>query len=345
MAVEFGLNTFGDVAYHDQDGTLMSYRESLQNIIKEGQLADEIGIDRIALGEHHRQEYAIASPEIVLGAIAAVTKKIKLGTAVTVLSSDDPVRVYERFATLDGLSDGRAELMIGRGSFTESYPLFGFDLQNYDALFEEKIALFDQLLKNNPVSWAGQLTQSLQDVTLYPKIEQHQLPVSIGVGGTPESVVRTAKYGYGLMLAIIGGESRRFLPYIKLYQRAAEKYQMPVKPIGVHSHGIIAETDEAAYEIGWQYIKKSMDKIGQDRGWPAMTKKRYDFEVKQGAYYVGSVETVAQKMANVIKTLGIGRFDLVYGTGGQYQKDRLKTIELYGTQVIPRVKELLEEVD
>lgn len=341
--IEFGLNTFGDVAYKDDSGELMNSRESLQNILKEGKLADEVGVDIFALGEHHRKEYSISSPEVMLGALASITKNIKLSTAVTVLSSDDPVRVYERFATLDGISDGRAQIMLGRGSFTESYPLFGFDLQNYDTLFEEKIALFDQLLNEDIINWEGTFTQSLKNIEMYPKFVNHKLPVYVGVGGTPESVIRTVRYGYGLMLAIIGGEPKRFAPYVELYKKAAQELDMPAYPVGMHSHGIIADTDEEAYEIGWKYIKKNMDKIGEDRGWPAMTKERYDFEVKKGSYYVGTVETVAQKIARVIKELDLGRFDLVYGTGGQFEKDRLKTIELYGTKVIPRVREILNE--
>lgn len=339
--IEFGLNTFGDIAYKDSNGELMNSSESLQNVLNEAKIADEVGVDIFALGEHHRKEYSISSPEVLLGAIASVTRKIKLSTAVTVLSSDDPVRVYERFATLDGISGGRAQIMIGRGSFTESYPLFGFDLKNYEELFEEKIALFDKLLNEDIINWEGNFTQSLKDVEMYPKIVGHNLPVYVGVGGTPESVIRTVRYGYGLMLAIIGGEPVRFAPYIDLYHKAAEKLGMPVKPVGMHSHGIIADTDEEAFEIGWKYIKANMDRIGEDRGWPAMTKERYNFEVDKGSYYVGSVETVAQKIAHVIKELDLGRFDLVYGTGGQFETDRKKTIELYGNRVIPRVKEIL----
>lgn len=340
--LEFGLDTFGDIAYHDNDGQRMSYRESLQNILKEGRLADSLGIDIFALGEHHREEYSISSPEVMLGAIASSTQNIKLSTAVTVLSSDDPVRVYERFATLDGISNGRAQIILGRGSFTESYPLFGYDLKDYDELFVEKIGLFNELITKDKVSWDAKYTQKLSDVTVYPRIEQHQLPVFIGVGGTPESVLRTAYYGYSLILAIIGGEASRFAPYIELYKKAAADYGTKVGQIGVHSHGIITlDNDQEAYDIGWKYIKKSMDKVGLDRGWPAMTKERYDFEITQGAYYVGSVETVAQKMAKTISELGISRFDLVYGTGGQLEKDRRRTIELYATKVIPRVKEIL----
>ncbi|WP_119325485.1 LLM class flavin-dependent oxidoreductase [Companilactobacillus musae] len=342
--LEFGLDTFGDVAYRDRDEQKMSYRESLQNILKEGRLADSLGIDIFALGEHHREEYSISSPEIMLGALASTTKNIKLSTAVTVLSSDDPVRVYERFATLDGISNGRAQIILGRGSFTESYPLFGYDLKNYDDLFVEKVGLFNELITKDKLSWEGKYTQKLTDVTVYPRIEQHKLPVFIGVGGTPESVLRTAYYGYSLMLAIISGEASRFEPYIELYQKAAAEYRTKVGQIGVHSHGIITlDDDQKAYDIGWKYIKKSMDKVGLDRGWPTMTKERYDFEVTKGAYYVGSVQTVAKKIAQTISELGISRFDLVYGTGGQLESDRRRTIELYATKVIPLVKDILRK--
>lgn len=337
----FGLDTFGDVAFNDADGSRMTSRQSLQNILSEGQLADQLGIDVLALGEHHREEYSISSPEIMLAALASTTKRIKLSTGVTVLSSDDPVRIYERFATLDGLSNGRSQIMLGRGSFTESFPLFGFNLEDYDELFEEKLALFNDLITQDAVTSESKFTQKLDNVRVYPRIEGHQLPVAIGIGGTPESVLRTAKYNYALMIAIIGGEASRFKPYIDLYHKAVEKYGNQPQPIGVHSHGIITETDQEAYDIGWDYIKQSMDKVGLDRGWPAMTKERYDFEVNQGAYYVGSVETVAQKIAKTISELGIQRFDLVYGTGGQLESVRRKTIELYATKVIPRVKEIL----
>lgn len=342
--LEFGLDTFGDIAYHE-DGTLMTYTESLQHIVAEGRLADTLGIDILALGEHHREEYSISSPEIVLAALAAVTKRIKLATGVTVLSSDDPVRVYERFATLYALAEGRTQVMLGRGSFTESFPLFGYDLENYDTLFEEKITLFKELLQEKTLDWKGNFTQDLQNTDVYPKIGKDQLETVVGVGGSPESVLRAARMGFPMMLAIIGGDPVNFAQYVQLYQRAAEKFGKPVYPVGMHSHGVIADTEEAAYDIGWKYIKKSMDRIGKDRGWPEMSKERYDFEVQRGSYYVGTPETVAQKIARNMTRVGVERFDLVYGTGGQLQKDRLKTIELYGKSVVPRVKELLKSGD
>lgn len=339
--LEFGLNTFGDLAYHDDRDELIGYQESLQMLVKEAILADELNIDILALGEHHRKEYSVSSPDTVLAAISQVTKKIKLGTAVTVLSSDDPIRVYERFATLDGLSGGRAQLMLGRGSFTESFPLFGYDLKDYHELFEEKIALLAQLLENKPVTWQGKFTQSLNNVQVYPKLD-HKLDVQVGVGGSPDSIIRAAKYGFPVMLAIIGGEPTRFKPYIELYHRAAMEFKQPLHPVGMHSHGVICETDQEAFAIANKYLRGAMNQIGKERGWAPMTQERFEYEVKYGAYYVGSVETVAQKIAKMIEAVGVQRFDLIYGIGGHKQKDRFKTIELYGKYVIPRVKEILK---
>lgn len=338
--LQFGLDTFGDLAYKDDTNELMSYEESLQMIIKEAILADELGIDVLALGEHHRKEYSISSPDTVLAALSQVTKNIILGTGVTVLSSDDPVRLYERFATIDALSNGRAQIMLGRGSFIESFPLFGYDLKDYNELFEEKIALLNELLKNEPVTWEGTFTQSLDNIQVYPKL-QKRLDVQVGVGGSPDSIIRAAKYGFPVMLAIIGGEPTRFKPYVDLYQRAAQQFGQPNHPLGMHSHGVIADTKEEAYEIAYEYIKGAMDTIGKERGWAPMNRQRFDFEVEHGSYYVGTPETVAQKIARMIKAVGVQRFDLIYGIGGHKQKDRFKTIQLYGEKVIPRVKEIL----
>lgn len=337
----FGLDTFGDVAYDDQTQERLSYGQSLRNIVEEGKLADQLGIDVIALGEHHREEFSISSPDTVLAALAMETENITLGTGVTVLSSDDPVRVYERFATVDALSNGRAQIMLGRGSFTESFPLFGYDLRDYDDLFEEKIALFIELLKGEPITWQGRFTQSLENMQVYPKIEG-DLETYVGVGGSPDSIIRAARYGFPVMLAVIGGDPLRFNQYIDLYKRAAIKFDQPIHPVGMHSHGVIADTDAEAREIAWKYFKKMMDQIGSERGWPAMSHERFETEVTRGSYYVGSPETVAQRIAQVMTEMDIQRFDLVYGAGGQLQKDRFRTIQLYGEKVIPRVKELLK---
>lgn len=341
--IQFGLDTFGDVAHDSKTGERITYEESLRNIVEEGKLAEEVGVDILALGEHHRKEYSISSPEIILAALASVTSKITLGTGVTVLSSDDPIRLYQRFATLDAISNGRTQVMLGRGSFTESYDLFGYDLQEYDELFEEKIALFDELIKGGPVTWEGKHTPSLDQVDVFPKMTERKMDVHIGVGGTPESVIRAARYGYPLMLAIIGGQPSRFKPYIDLYNKATEQFGQPTHPVGLHSPAVIAETDEEAREIALRTIVPAMDQTGRERGWAPMSKERFDHEIEKGSYYIGSPETVAQKMASVIKDMGIERFDVIYGMGGMTQEERFKTIELYGEEVIPRVKELLKE--
>ena len=234
----FGLDTFGDVPDDPANDLPVSYSVALKQIIKEAKLADDIGIDVIALGEHHRPEYAISSPDTMLAAIATITKNIKLSTGVTVLSSDDPVRVYERFATLDNISDGRAQIMLGRGSFTESFPLFGYNLENYDALFEEKMALFNKLRDGGAVDWSGKFTQTLEKQKIYPKISGHKLDTYVGVGGTPDSIIRAAYYGFPVILAIIGGAPERFKPYVDLYQRAAAQFNQPQHPLGMHSHEI-----------------------------------------------------------------------------------------------------------
>ena len=246
-SLEFGLDTFGDVT-RDAAGAPLPHAQVIRNVIDEAVLADELGIDFIGLGEHHRADFAISSPEVVLAAIAARTKRIRLGSAVTVLSSDDPVRVFQRFATLDAASNGRAEVILGRGSFTESFPLFGFDLRQYEELFEEKLDLFVELLKQEPVTWQGKLRPPLENQLVFPPIEHGTLKTWIGVGGSPESVVRAAHYDLPLMLAIIGGDPKRFAPYVDLYHRAYREFGRPVKPIGVHSPGYVAETDAQARE-------------------------------------------------------------------------------------------------
>ena len=343
--IKFGLDTFGDVALDDATGQRMTYAKSLRSIVEEGKLAEKVGIDVFALGEHHRKEYSISSPDMVLASLASITHKITLGTAVTVLSSDDPIRLYQRFATLQAISNGRAQVMLGRGSFTESFPLFGYDLRDYNELFEEKIELFSKLVRGGAISHRGKFTPTLEELEVYPKADEHPLNVMVGVGGTPESVIRAARYGYPLMLAIIGGNPTRFKPYLDLYYRTAETYHNPLHPVGMHSIGMIADTDEIAMANAWKYLIPLMNKIGSERGWAPMSRERFEVEVTQGSFYVGSPETVAQRMASVIQAMGVNRCDLVYGFGEQLQSERFRTIELYGTQVIPRVKALLKSKD
>lgn len=338
----FGIDTFGEIAFKEDEKTSMTSEEALHLVVEEAILADKLGVDVIALGEHHREEYAISAPDTVLAALALVTENIKLGTGVTVLSSDDPVRVFQRFATIDALSGGRAQVMLGRGSFIESFPLFGYDLQNYNELFEEKFEMFMEIIKQEPMNWEGQFTQSLDNIQIYPKIE-NTLDVIVGVGGSPESVVRVARHGLPMMLAIIGGEHARFKPYIELYERASQQFGHTPHPVGVHSHGLITPDRDEAIEIAFDYYKQSFDVLGRERGWAPMSYEKFINEVDRGAYFVGDPESVAQKLAAVIKDLGLGRFDLIYSMGGQTADLRLQTIKLYGEEVIPRVKELLND--
>lgn len=342
--IQFGLDSFGDIPVTD-DGELFTHAEAIRQVVKEAILADKLGIDAISLGEHHRSDFSISSPETVLAGIATQTKKIKLASGVTVLSSDDPVRVFERFSTLDALSNGRAQVILGRGSFTESFPLFGYDLTDYEILFEEKIELFSQLLKEKPVTWSGSTRASLDKADVYPKTESGHLDTMVGVGGSPQSVVRAAHYGFPLMLAIIGGSPDRFVPYIDLYKRAAEEFGTTAHPVGMHSPGFIADTDKEARDIAWPAHKKNFDRIGKTRGWTPMKRDHFISEVENGSLYIGSPETVAQKIAKSIKTLGVERFDLVYGGGPMPASARLKMIQLYGEKVIPRVREILAETD
>jgi probable LLM family oxidoreductase len=339
--IELGLDTFGDVTA-DSAGAPLPHAQVLRNLVEQGVLADQVGVDFLGIGEHHREDFAVSAPEVVLAAIAARTERIRLGSAVTVLSSDDPIRVYQRFATLDGISGGRAEVILGRGSFTESFPLFGFDLSEYERLFDEKLDLFAALREQGPVTWAGSTRPPLDAQHVYPPVESAPLTTWVGVGGSPESVIRAARYGMPLMLAIIGGEPLRFAPLVDLYHRALEQLEQPTQPIGEHSPGHIAETDELAREQLWPHYKAMVDRIGRERGWPPMSRAQFDAAAgPEGALFVGSPETVAAKIAYVADGLGLSRFDLKYSNGALSHSQLMTSIELYGTRVIPRVRELL----
>ena len=339
--VSLGLDTFGDVTV-GPNGQPQAMDVTLREVLDQATLADEIGIDFIGLGEHHRPDFAISAPEIVLAAIAGRTHRIKLGTAVTVLSTDDPVRVFQRFSTLNALSNGRAEPILGRGSFTESYPLFGHDMQDYDQLFEERLDLFAQLLRSPRVTWSGQTRTSLTDQPVYPQLGQ-PMTVWVGVGGSPESVVRVVRQDLQLMLAIIGGDAARFAPYVDLYQRACAQLGRPQRPIGVHSPGFVAATDAEAQETLWPHYADMFGRIGRERGWPPVTKDRYLAEVEHGALYVGSPETVARKIAKTVRTLGIQRFDMKYSTGPVPHAALMECIRLYGEKVIPMARDMLAD--
>jgi probable LLM family oxidoreductase len=341
--IQFGIDTFGDLPRDDR-GEIVSYAEAIRRIVDEAVVADETGIDVIAVGEHHRPEFSVSTPETVLAGIATRTSRIHLASGVTVLSSDDPVRVFQRFATVDALSSGRAEVILGRGSFTESFPLFGYDLSDYEVLFEEKIDLFVKLLDEKPVSWEGTTRPALHDADVFPKTESGRLTTWVGVGGSPQSVVRTARHGLRLMLAVIGGAPARFVPFIDLYRQAAAQFGTTAYPVGVHSPGFIAATDEEARELFYPGYKEIRDRIGALRGWPPLRRTEFEAEVDHGSLYIGAPETVARKMARAIQTLGVGRFDLIYSSGGALSASaRLRAVELYGTRVVPMVREMLAE--
>jgi probable LLM family oxidoreductase len=339
--LELGLDTFGDVTAKS-DGELLGHAQVIRDLVDEAVLADEIGVHFFGLGEHHRGDFAVSTPEVVLAAIAGRTRRLRLGSAVTVLSSDDPIRVYQRFSTLDAVSNGRAEVILGRGSFTESFPLFGYDLSQYEMLFEDKLALFAALRTGDPVTWRGRTRPPLVDQRVFPPIESGRLTTWIGVGGSPESVIRAVRYGLPMMLAIIGGDPRRFAPYVDLYQKASLEAGQPPQPIGVHSPGHIAETDERAREELWPDYKRMRDRIGAERGWPPMSRAEFDAEADQGSLYVGSPETVARKIAATAKALGIARFDMKYSAGALSHEALMRSIELYGRKVIPLVHDMMD---
>jgi len=341
--VELGLDTFGDATV-DDDGNVVPQPVVIRNAVEEAVLADQLGVDFIGVGEHHRPDLAISAPEVILAAIAARTRRIHLGSAVTVLSTDDPVRVYERFATLDALSGGRAEIILGRGSFTESFALFGYKLDDYEVLFEEKLELFAELLKEGPVNWSGTTRAPLTGQRAYPTTESGSLRAWVGVGGSPESVVRAARYGFPLVLAIIGGAPRRFAPYVELYHRALAEFGHAEHPIAVHSPGHIAESDEQAREELWPHYSAMHSRIGRERGWPPMTRAQFDASTgSQGALFVGAPETVAAKIADTVQALGLSRFDMKYSHGTLPHSKMMRSVELYGSKVMPLVREKLAE--
>jgi probable LLM family oxidoreductase len=342
--LELGLDTFGDVT-RTADGQPLPHAQVIRDVVAEAVLADAVGVDFIGLGEHHRADFAVSSPELVLAAIAGQTRRIRLGSAVTVLSSDDPVRVFQRFATLNAVSNGRAEVILGRGSFIESFPLFGYQLDQYEMLFEEKLALFAALLQadrtGEPVTWRGTTRAPLVAQRVFPPTEHGRLTTWIGVGGSPESVLRAAAYRLPLMLAIIGGNPRRFAPYIELYHRALAEHGAPPLPIGVHSPGHVAETDAQAREELWPAYRELRNRIGAERGWGPTSYAEYEREIEAGSLYVGSPETVARKIAATAQALGLSRFDMKYSAGPLAHDLLLHSIELYGREVIPRVRALL----
>ncbi|RFA14014.1 luciferase [Subtercola boreus] len=338
---ELGLNTFGDVP--TENGRTFTDAETVRLIVEEAKLAEAVGLDVFSVGEHYREGFVDSAGAVILAGIASVTDRIRLGTAVTVLSTNDPVRLYNEFSTLDALSGGRAQLVLGRASQTQSFPLFGYDLADYEALFEEKLELFMRLQRESPITWSGTVRAPLVDVTLHPTMRAGGIPTWIGVGGSPNSVIRAAQYGLPLMLAIIGGEPERFAGHVDLYFRALEQFGKPLQPVGQHSLGLVADTDDEAAETWWTSWKPMIEMMGKERGFYPPTRERYQSELLTGALFVGSPETVAQKIARMVRELRISRFDLKYDVPGLSRSARAHSIELLGTVVAPRVREILAE--
>ena len=339
MSIEIGLNSFGDVP--TDNGRTLSDAETVRLLVDEARLAESVGIDVFSIGEHYREGFVDSAGAVLLAGIATATQTIKLGTAVTVLSTNDPVRLYNEFSTLDALSNGRAQMVLGRASQTQSFPLFGYDIADYEELFEEKLELFMKLQRESPVTWSGTVRAPLVDQTLHPQMRPGGIPTWIGVGGSPNSVIRAARYGLPLMLAIIGGEPSRFAAHVDLYFRALEQFGMAAQPVGQHALGLIADTDEEAAELWWQAWQPLVEQLGKERGFYPPTRERYDLELATGALFVGSPETVANKIVQMTRELRISRFDLKYDIGGLPLSARSRTIELLGTEVAPRVREIL----
>ncbi len=316
--------------------------ERTQHLLQEIELADQVGLDVFALGEHHREEYVSSAPDVLLAAAAARTQNIRLSSAVTVLSSDDPVRVFQRFATLDLISEGRAEIIAGRGSFIESFPLFGYDLNDYNELFSEKLDMLNALRENERITWQGNFTQSIEDRPVYPRPVQEELPLWVAVGGTPESVVRAARKGLPMALAIIGGMPERFAPYADLYRRALREagYDPAKTPLSINSHGFIADTREEALNLSFLSSKPVMDKIGRERGWAPMRRDQYEASTTlRGANFVGSPDEIIEKILFQHEIFGHQRLLLQLTVGSAPQDKVLRAIELLGTKVAPVVRE------
>jgi probable LLM family oxidoreductase len=340
--MEIGIYTFAETALDPRAGqTAANAANRLRNLIEEIELADQVGLDVFGVGEHHRADYVVSAPAVVLAAAAARTQRIRLTSAVTVLSSDDPVRVFQDFATLDLISRGRAEIMAGRGSFIESFPLFGYDLEDYDDLFAEKLELLLKLRESVRVSWSGEHRPPLKDLPVYPRPLQELLPIWIAVGGTPQSVIRAGTLGLPLALAIIGGAPARFKPMVDLYRESARRagHDPATLPVSINSHGFVAETSEEAANIAFPPYVEVMGRIGRERGWPPPTRRQFDAErSREGALLIGSPQEVIDKILHEHELFANQRF-LIQLTVGPTPHDKvMRAIELLGTRVAPEVR-------
>lgn len=337
--MELGIGLFGD-RHTSEQRNMQPFHQRLQELMEEIKLMDEVGLDFFGIGEHHREEYAVSSPEVVLAGAATITKNIKLGSAVTVLSSADPVRVYQNFATVDALSHGRAEITAGRGSFTESFPLFGYDLGDYDELFEEHLELLLQINQNETVSWQGKHRPGLANQSVYPRAAQQQLPVWIAVGGTPESVLRAARLGLPVIFAIIGGNPVQFKPLFDYYRKAYAhfEHQAPLQA-GVHMHAFFGEDSRQTADLYYPQYAAQMNRIGRQRGW--MPYQRAQFEAgrsSKGHLLIGDANEAVEKILFLHELFGLTRFAAHMDVGGPSHKDLMKSIEIFGTRIAPKVR-------
>jgi probable LLM family oxidoreductase len=340
--VELGIYTFGEATPDPVSGQAMTPRQRLRDLVEEIELADQVGLDVFGVGEHHRPDLTVSVPAIVLAAAAERTKRIRLTSAVNVLSSDDPVRVFQQFATLDLLSGGRAEIMAGRGSFIESFPLFGFDLHDYDELFAEKLELLLRIRSSERVTWSGKHRAPLHDQGVYPRPVQELLPVWVAVGGNPESAARAGHLGVPMALAIIGGLPERFAPFAELHRRAAREARHVPPPMSINSHGYVAETSQRAADEAWPPFATMMNRIGLERGWAPITRQDFDASrTLRGANFVGSPQEVAEKILFQHEIFRHDRFLVQFSVGTQPHANIMRSIELFGTEVAPAVRKAL----
>lgn len=340
--MELGITTFGDRFPDPRTGELVSESQRMRDLLEEVTLADQVGLDVYAVGEHHRRDFIVSAPAVVLAAAAARSSRIRLASAVTVLSSDDPVRVYQQYATVDLISGGRAEIIAGRGSFIESYPLFGQDLGDYDALFAEKLDLLLRVRAREYVTWQGRHRPAIDHRGVYPRAVQAPLPVWVGVGGTPASAERAGRLGLPMTLAIIGGIPARFRPFVDLHQDAATRAGHPQPRLAINSHGYIAATSQQAGDEFFAPYEVAMTGIGRERGWPPMTREAFEtMREPNGALFVGSPQQVIDKILAQQAILGFDRFLLHVSVGTMPHAQVMKTIELFGTQVAPVVRRAL----
>jgi probable LLM family oxidoreductase len=340
--VQIGVYTFAELYPDPATGRTISAEERLHDLIEEVELADELGLDVFGIGEHHRPDFAVSAPGVVLGAMAARTKRIRLTSAVSVISSDDPVRVFQDFATIDLLSGGRAEIMAGRGSFIESFPLFGYDLHDYDALFDEKLRMLLAVRDAERLTWSGGHTQRVDDRGVYPRPVQDPLPVWVAVGGAPESAARAGALGLPMALAIIGGMPERFTPFAEIHREAARRAGHEPPALSINSHGYIAETWEQAVEESFPHAAAMMNAIGRERGWPPMTRGDYEAASRlRGANFVGSPQQVVEKILYQHELFGHDRFLVQFAVGSLPHDRMLRSIELLGTEVAPAVRDEL----